>query len=257
MLRNKCMVASSEITDLWHFVVVSQSWKSNNKLRWWSESDDLKIMWDSDNPILLPSRNPSKSSKPAGVGPARGHLTSLGENHASPSAPWACYKNPVYRDHGLSLRETGQHFGCSLQKEKLLPLWSSLAEASTHHPLPCNLPSPALFQGLLLLVAVTLWLVYVSVLWWLIWPLNSLCGAHPSFPLLPRASSPKLMHTDSSLRPQQPLLMWATAGKLLSLFKPIVLWWSLYTKIAPILSVQFNEFWQMYIHPCKCHPIRK
>lgn len=44
---------------------------------------------------------------------------------------------------------------------------------------------------------------------------------------------------------------------LLSLLKPIVLWWSLYTKIAPILSVHFSEFWQVYIHPCKCHPIRK
>lgn len=165
----------------------------------------------------LPSRNPIKSSKPAGVGPERGHLTSLGEKHASPSAPWACYKNPVYRDRGLSLQETGQHFGSSLQKEKLLPPWSSLAEASTHHPLPCNLPSPSLtpapFHGHLLLEAVTLWLVYVSARRWLIWPLNSLCGAHPSFTLLPRASSPKLMHTDSSLRPQQPLLMWATASK--------------------------------------------
>lgn len=162
----------------------------------------------------LPSRNPIKSSKPAGVGPESGHLTFLGGKHAS----WACYKNPVYRDRGLSLQETGQRFGSSLQKEKLLPPWSSLAEASTRHPLPCNLPSPSLtpapFLRHLLLEAVTFWLAYVSARRWLIWPLSSLCGAHPSFPLLPRASSPKLMHTDSSLRAQQPQLMWTTASKL-------------------------------------------
>lgn len=40
----------------------------------------------------LPSRNPKKSSKPVQVGPERGHCTSLGENHASLSAPRACYK---------------------------------------------------------------------------------------------------------------------------------------------------------------------
>lgn len=50
----------------------------------------------------LPSRNPKKSSKPVQVGPERGHCTSLGENHASLSAPRACYKNPVYRVLGLS-----------------------------------------------------------------------------------------------------------------------------------------------------------